>query len=102
MIFQKRLSICHAQLDDHHQDELLHNSLPTSPSYLINQVGNLSSSSFKNGPHSSTGSVTSSKSHSPAGSLTNTMTTNSKHDDLNTSHSGPTTSEREKKVGQLI
>lgn len=98
---QKRLSICHAQLDDHQQDELSHNSLPTSPSYINSQVSNLSSS-LKNGPHSSTGSVTSSKSHSPASSLTNTMTTSTKHDDSNISHSGPTTSERDKKVRNLL
>lgn len=60
-------------------------------------MGNFSSS-FKNGPHSTTGSVTSSNSHSPAGSLTNTMTSGSKLDDSNLSHSGPTTSEKERKV----
>lgn len=89
--------MCHAQLDDHNQDEMLHNSLPTSPSYINSQMINLPSM-FKNGPHSSTGSVTSSKNHSPSGSLTNTMTTSTKHDDSNLSHSGPATSERDKKV----
>lgn len=89
------MSVCHAQSDL--QDEISHNSLPTSPSYLNSHMSNLSSS-FKNGPHSSTGSVASSKSHSPAGSLTNTMTISAKLDDPNLSHSGPATSERDKKV----
>ncbi|KAJ8969331.1 hypothetical protein NQ317_010103 [Molorchus minor] len=79
-----RLSICGPASLDHDITHVNSNSLPslpTSPSYVNNSSpvlyqlsSNMTSSGNGNGIHSSTGSVSSSKSHSPLGSLTSTMT----------------------------
>ncbi|XP_018568544.1 focal adhesion kinase 1 isoform X3 [Anoplophora glabripennis] len=80
----KRLSICSPIDQEPTQDAYSMTSLPTSPSYVNNaspatyqlssNLGALSLSGNGNGIQSSTGSVSSSKSHSPPGSLTSTMT----------------------------
>ncbi|XP_018568543.1 focal adhesion kinase 1 isoform X2 [Anoplophora glabripennis] len=81
---KKRLSICSPIDQEPTQDAYSMTSLPTSPSYVNNaspatyqlssNLGALSLSGNGNGIQSSTGSVSSSKSHSPPGSLTSTMT----------------------------
>ncbi|KAJ8946436.1 hypothetical protein NQ318_014423 [Aromia moschata] len=99
---KKRLSVCVPPLDHENAQDNSNSlpSLPTSPSYVNNtnaiscQLSNMTLSGNGNGIHSSTGSVSSSKSHSPLGSLTGIMAGKSEANSM--PHSGSECSDSEK------
>ncbi|KAJ8968098.1 hypothetical protein NQ314_002469, partial [Rhamnusium bicolor] len=109
---KKRLSICTPLLD--HEATLDNSnsltSLPTSPSYVNNTnsvsyqlSSNLTAMSLSgngNGMQSSTGSVSSSKSHSPPGSLTSTMAGKNEIGGITLSGSEYSDSEKAKETSQ--